>query len=126
MRCRSEMEDMTAKIQELLSDKESMKQINELAQMFTSSSENNSAEDSGADSSGDSLSALPIDMEKLMMIQNLTKGADGGKGAALLLALKPFLKEERRERVDKAVRILKLLAVGEMMKESGLLGDFLK
>ncbi len=126
MRCRSEMEDMTAKIQELLSDEESMKQINELAQMFTSSSENNSAEDSGADSSGDSLSALPIDMEKLMMIQNLTKGADGGKGAALLLALKPFLKEERRERVDKAVRILKLLAVGEMMKESGLLGDFLK
>ena len=120
------MEDMTAKIKELLSDEESMKQINELAQMFTSSSENNSAEDSGADSSGDTLSALPIDMEKLMMIQNLTKSADGGKGAALLLALKPFLKEERRERVDKAVRILKLLAVGEMMKESGLLGDFLK
>ena len=39
----------------------------------------------------------------------------------LLLALKPHLSEERRERVDKAVKILKIVSILPALKEQGLL-----
>ena len=45
--------------------------------------------------------------------------------AALLLALKPHLREERQKKVEKAVKMLKLLSIWSMLKESGMLKDFL-
>ena len=39
-----------------------------------------------------------------------------------LLALKPLLKEENRSKVDTAVKIMKLLALLPILKESGLFG----
>ena len=45
------------------------------------------------------------------------------KNTQLLLALKPLLKEERQERVDKAVKMMKLYAVWTIVKESGMLKD---
>ena len=117
------MEDMTAKIKELLSDEESMKQINELAQMFTS--EEGSADSSAGKEKESNGQELPFDIGKLMQMQSMMNSASGGEAAALLMALKPLLKEERRERVDRAVKILKLLAVAKLMKESGMLGDIL-
>lgn len=40
-----------------------------------------------------------------------------------LLALKPLLKEEKRRKVDTAVKMLKLLALLPILKESGLFGS---
>ena len=42
-----------------------------------------------------------------------------------LLALKPHLREERQKKVEKAVKMLKLLSIWSMLKESGMLKDFL-
>ena len=115
------MEDMSKKIQEILNDEESMRQINELAQMFSSSEEGGESEESngGTDDAG----GLNFDPSKLLMLQSIMSGANGGKNTELLLALKPLLKDERRAKVDKAVKILKLIAAVEMLKESGMLGD---
>lgn len=41
----------------------------------------------------------------------------------LLLALKPLLREENRGKVDTAVRLLKLISLLPLLKESGLFGD---
>ncbi len=35
----------------------------------------------------------------------------------LLLALKPYLRKERRERVDEAIRILKLMRMAELFRK---------
>ena len=43
----------------------------------------------------------------------------------LLMALRPHLKVERQERVDRAVKLMKLIAVWNAAKESGLLNDIL-
>lgn len=124
-----QMEDMTAKIKEILSDEESMKQLNELAQMFSSpdNSENNNMK-SNNNINNNKPSAnndvLGFDISKLMQIQQIMSKTENDKNTDLLLALKPLLKKERRERVDKAVKILKLLAVWNILKESGLLNDF--
>ncbi len=122
------MEDMTAKIKELLSDKESMKQLNELAQMFSSSDESESSSDNNNDNNtapvgGDMSDMLGFDISKLMQMQEIMSKTENDKNADLLIALKPLLKKERQERVDKAVKILRLLAVWNVLKESGLLED---
>lgn len=124
------MEDMTAKIKEILSDKESMKQLNELAQMFSSSDESGNSENS--DSNGSNINPDTVnddmfgfDISKLMQIQEIMNKTENDKNADLLIALKPLLKKERQERVDKAVKILRLLAIWGVLKESGLLNDFL-
>ena len=44
---------------------------------------------------------------------------------ALLTALKPHLSEAKREKVDTAVKILRLLDLLPLIKESGILGKLL-
>lgn len=124
------------KIGELLSDEESVKQISEIAQMLmseTSGGESGtSAEESCTekkDDNSESESASPFgsfDFSSLMKLQGLM-GAFGksDRNTELLLALKPHLKEDKQEKVDKAIKLLRLLAVWNVVKESGMLKDFL-
>lgn len=125
-------DDMMGKIQEMLSDEESMKQLSELAKMF-SSSENNNNNQNKEMAEEKSEAAFPsgdfglgdIDITKLFKVQEIMSKASNDKSAELLLALKPLLREERRAKVDKAVKILKLFAVWTVLKDSGLLSDFI-
>lgn len=121
------MEDMSKKIQELLSDEESMRQINELAQMLSSSegdkeTKNDSTSQPSSDE-GSSDSNLNFDPSKLLMLQSVMSSADGGSDARLLLALRPLLQDKRRSRVDRAVKILKLISTVQILRESGMLGN---
>lgn len=119
------MDDTFSKIGELLSDEESVKQLSELAQMFMGemSSENG---DDNAEEKESSSGRIPFDFSKLTKIQGIMGAMNGSdKNTELLLALKPHLKEEKQERVDKAVKMLKLLAVWNVLKDSGLLSDII-
>lgn len=90
------------------------------------------------DTSGDILSALLSDPEKLSaavaavssMLGNPSPSDDGGEdtkkpalpekqseGAALLKALKPFLSPERQKRADKAIRLLSLASLASEFKD---------
>lgn len=125
-------DDMMGKIQEMLSDEESMKQLSELAKMF-SSSENDNNNQNKEMAEEKSEAAFPsgdfglgdIDITKLFKVQEIMSKASNDKSAELLLALKPLLCEERQAKVDKAVKILKLFAVWTVLKDSGLLSDFI-
>lgn len=133
------MEDMMSKIQGMLSDEESLKQIKELADMIMSSSgsseESGESESSNGDNSSFSFNDennndesndndLGLDIGMLLKLTGLFNSApQDDKNTQLLLALKPLLKEERQERVDKAVKMMKLYAVWTIVKESGMLKD---
>ena len=125
-------DDTMGKIQEMLSDEESMKQLSELAKMF-SSSENDNNNQNKEMAEEKSEAAFPsgdfglgdIDITKLFKVQEIMSKASNDKSAELLLALKPLLREERRAKVDKAVKILKLFAVWTVLKDSGLLSNFI-
>lgn len=116
------------KIGGILSDEESMKQLSELAKMIMSGElnedENPSEDNSNVNSSANS-GNIP-DLGAVMKLSGLA-GAFSRKdpNTQLLEALKPHLSEERRLRVDKAVKLLRLLAVWNIAKESGLLNDLL-
>ena len=141
------MDDMMAKIQDILSDEESMNQIKQLAGMLgASANEENSDEKMQDNSQGmpdlsklfssmssnqnsqsqnsSSDNGLGFDTGTLMQLQGLMQSVSSNdKNTELLLALKPHLKEDKQIKVDKAVKLLKLLALWTVVKESGLLNS---
>lgn len=125
------MDDVMGKIGELLSDEESVRQLSELAQMLmgdsssSSSPEENSGEGEESVSSDSSASenGLP-DIGSLLKLTGLMSSvSQNDKNTELLLALRPHLKEEKQKRIDKAIKLLKLIAIWNMAKESGILKD---
>ena len=122
------MDDLMGKIQEVLSDEESMKQLSELASSLFSSAEGEVAGEESESlreekKENDSGGGMDFDFSKLLMMGQVMNSVSGDKNAELLIALKPLLKEERQAKVDKAVKMLKLFAVFSVLKESGMLND---
>lgn len=110
------MEDISGKLTELLSDEESVRQLSELAGMLMNG---------GESPDGGNTSGIP-DMSTIMKLTGLAGSLSGDdKNAGLILALKPHLSPERQKRADKAVKILKLLALWSAARDSGLLKDIL-
>lgn len=128
------MDDMMNKIGEILSDPESVKQIAELAQIFmseTSGSDKNVSDESSAEANKKSENESDglfsgFDFGKLLKLQEIAGAVSGkDKNAELLLALKPHLSPDKQKKADKAIKILKLLTIWNIIKDSGLLKDFL-
>ncbi|MBR2912945.1 MAG: hypothetical protein IKK51_04470 [Oscillospiraceae bacterium] len=123
------MEDLFGKMQELMSDPESMKQLSELAQMLQEETGGGNTEgcSANADTAEDSLfGGIPFDPIMLMKLGEMfgsTQKPDDN--TALLLALRPHLRSHRRERVDRAVRLLRLMTVFGTLKDSGMLENIL-
>lgn len=63
------------------------------------------------------------DIGKLMQIGNMISGsAANDKNIALLMALRPLLKEENQTKIDRLVKIFRLMAAYPLIRDSGLLG----
>ncbi len=114
------------KIGKLLSDEESMKQISELAQLLMNETKSSESENGNDENNcGEENGSFP-DISSIMKITELMgMFSQSDKNTELLLALKPHLKEERQQKVDKAIKLLKLMAVWNIAKETGLLNDIL-
>lgn len=139
------MDDLMSKLQSVLNDEQSMKQLNEFAKMLSNEqSEQSSSANStqqpdfsqllnnlGLNSEQPQQSQPPpvppaptgIDMAKLLQLQAIMQQANKhDKNVDLLLALKPLLKEENQVKIDRLIKIFKLFAVYPLLKQSGLLG----
>lgn len=112
------MDDMAEKITSLLSDPDGMEKIKGMAEALFG--ENKPA--APPPQSGGGLS-LPegFDPAKLMGVFSALSKSGGDDRTALLLALKPHLAPERRERVDKAVKLLKIASLLPVLRDEGLL-----
>lgn len=126
---------MMEKIGELLSDGESLKQLSELAQILTSEADGENSEapdtekteqntEADSDESSEGLFSGGFDLSSLIKLQEIMGAmSQSDKNSELLLALKPHLSEERRQKVDKAIKLMKLIAVWNIVKGSGLIND---
>ncbi len=108
------LDDMSEKIRSLLSDEESMRQIQELAAMFGGSDTSN--EQSDSDNS-------PPDIDPAAIMKLMSGLSQNDENCELLLALRPLLSEEKRPKVDKAVKLLRLFNVYTELKENGAIGN---
>lgn len=117
------MEDFAGKISEILSDEESMKQLSEIAQMLGFSPDGGSPpvpSNSLPDSSD--MGGMP-DIGALMSLAGRLKDAGGNDdNVNFLIALRPLLSEEKRPKIDRAVKILKIINLLPILKDSGILG----
>ncbi len=120
------MDDIAGKISELLSDPDGMNKIKSMAENLFKDKSLEPQETNEASESLDSGFSLPdgIDIGKIMTLMSAFNNQKADKRSQLLLALKPHLCEERRERVDKAVKLLKIIALLPLLREQGLLDIF--
>ncbi len=113
-----QLDDLTQKLQSLLSDPESMRDLKELAAMLHDPppDEQQTQPESAAEN------PLP-DLSKLLAVGQALSQVQQDETAALLLALKPHLSAERARRTDKAVRMLRLWAAADVLRENGMLQE---
>ena len=114
------MDDLSAKLSEILSDPESMSRVREMAESILS--EKPQPEPQKPD-----FSALADigEISQIMGLVSKLQSSNDDPRAALLSALKPHLSEAKREKVDTAIKILRLLDLLPLIKESGILGKLL-
>ncbi len=112
------MEDLAERINSLLSDPESLKQLNELAQSLGLP---------GPPTEAPASSEPVPDMTALMgLASKIRSASENDDNINFLIALRPLLSDEKKPRVDRAVKLLRLINVLPALKDSGLLGsDFL-
>ena len=122
------MENLLGKMQEVMSDKETMQQISELAQMLKTS-DNSETKNQNQNSSPPAKNfdnSNNLDANILMQAQELLQqNSEPDKNTALLLALRPHLCEQRQLKIDKAVKLLHLWNIWKNLKETGMLQNLL-
>ena len=140
------MDDLTDRINQILSDPQSMQMIQSMAQSLglnpppeqpsvvppvkNSPSLDMSQLGSllsqlglGQNGAPPAPSLPPIDMNTMLQIRKAMElFAHGNKNVDLLRSLRPLLSEKRQKKVDDAIRIMQLIQMLPMLKESGLFG----
>ena len=123
------MDDLTQKLQALLADPESMKNLSELAAMRQADAPPEDAaapvpdESTGTGTPQTESEAPPFDFAKLLAVGQALSAVQQDETADLLRALKPYLSPERAKRADKAARMLRLYAAAGILRENGMLND---
>ena len=136
------MDDISSRINQILSDPQSMQQLQTLAQSLGLSAPAETAAQPLSSSGGIDMSQVgallsqfglgqqqqappppSIDMNSILQIQKAMQlFANGNKNVELLRSLRPLLSERRQKKVDDAVRIMQLIQMLPMLKEAGLFG----
>ncbi len=114
------------RITDILKDKESLRQLSELADMLRSGEFSEDCTETEAETKSDGIGENMFDMDMMLKMTTLAGAMNSqDKNTELLMALRPHLSEQGQQRLDRAVKILKLISVYEAAKESGLLNNFL-
>lgn len=101
------MSEMQDAINQILSDPEAMKQVQSLGEQLGLSKPQPKPEPEGFGA-----------LTKLAPLMNSFSADD--EVSRLLEALRPFLGEEKRRRLDQAARLMRLIKVIPLIKDSGL------
>ena len=133
------MQDLMSKLQSVLGDEQSMKQLSEIASALSSETPEQASAGNAQPDFSQLLKSLNLeqaqlaqpaapagnglDVSKLLALQTIMQQANKqDKNVDLLLALRPLLKEENQAKIDRLIKIFRLFAVYPALKESGLLG----
>lgn len=113
------MDELSQKLAEILNNPESMNRVREMAEDILGDKKEPEPTPDINNILGDN------DLIKVMnLVSKLNAQADDSR-TLLLSSLKPHLSEPKREKVDTAIKILRLLELLPLIKESGVLGGIL-
>lgn len=120
------MDDISQKLAELLNDPESLNRMREMAENILgseNSAKNNTQNQAPAPdltSAFDESGFDPAQIAKIISVISRIKNTASDNRSNLLMALKPMLSPPRREKVDTAIKFLKLIDMLPLLRESGL------
>ena len=115
------MDDISEKLAELLNDPDSLKRVREMAENILGNEQKNEPSPPKTDFGslfGDNID--PAQIGKIMSVMSRLKSDRDDNRTKLLLALKPHLSAPRQEKVDTAIKLLKLIDLLPFLKESGM------
>lgn len=112
------MDDLSEKLAGILNDPESMEQVKKMAENLFSGNEESQPENSNNQNTGNMPS--PDQMQAIFSLMSKLNQTDGNDRTNLINALKPYLSEKRQTKADNAIRILKLLELWPLIKDSGI------
>ena len=110
------MDDLSEKLTGILNDPESMERVRKMAESIFS------GEDNGQNSvtKNENPLADAAQIQSIMSIVSKFNSLGDDKRSQLINALKPYLSEHRQEKADAAIKILKLLEILPLLKDSGI------
>ena len=117
------MDDISEKLAEILNDPDSLNRVREMAENILGGNNKKSentpppAADFGSLFGGD---IDPAQIGKIMSVMSRLKADKDDDRARLLLALKPHLSAPRQEKVDTAIKLLKLIDLLPFLRDSGI------
>lgn len=106
------------KIQEMMGTDDGQSKLNNIINAFVGSDEDN-ANSQEQDSPFPDMDQMDM-MIKLGNVMSAMKTTGNSKNAALLYALKPYLRESRQEKMDSAVKIMGMVKAFALLKDSDL------
>lgn len=108
------------KIQEMMGTDDGQSKLNNIINAFVGSDEDNAEQNSQEQgSSFPDMDQMDM-MIKLGNVMSAMKTTGNSKNAALLYALKPYLRESRQEKTDSAVKIMGMVKAFALLKDSDL------
>ncbi len=112
------MDDLNEKLAGILKDPQSMERVRQMAQSILAGNEEPAKEPEN----GFDLGSLAdsVDLGSIINIVSKLNSSQDDQRTHLISALRPYLSEKRQEKADNAVKILKLLELLPLLKESGL------
>ncbi len=124
------MDDVSSKLSEILNDPQSMERVRQMAETLFANGQEPAASttdtapksESASAPAADALTGLlgEVDIGSVTALLSRLKNTDDER-VRLIMALRPHLSEKRRERADNAIKILKLIDLLPLLKDSGLL-----
>lgn len=121
------MNDWEAKLDQLLSNPDAMSQVMNLAQSLSAQMGSETAvpppPPQGSGSASDLLGGIdPELIARLLPVLKQMNRTESTESSAFLYALRPFLKESRRDKVDRAVQLARVIHLAKtfLTSEGGL------
>jgi len=114
------VDELSEKLNKVLSDPQSMNMISSLLGSLKNDGGNQQEESGHKNDEGGGLpdGSLELMMKMAPLLSSLNNEDDGTR---LLAALRPYLRDERKKRLDEAKKILMLIKALPYIKEAGIL-----
>ncbi|MCD7844653.1 MAG: hypothetical protein LUG57_02125 [Oscillospiraceae bacterium] len=118
--------ELSDKITAVLSDPEQMGKIAQMAKSLMGGGEPSADDESASQAKETELSPLGGDARLLSTLGRVFSGGKekNSKSSALLMAMRPYMRPEKQEKLDRAMKIAQMVHIaGAVMQEYGGGGD---
>ena len=118
------MDDINRKLEDILNDPESMERVRQMAGALSGGQSDVKQYGGGvcqvSTTMYNAVVKSDLDVGRMMNLISRLENRENDNRAKLLLALKPHLTGKRQEKVDSAVKLLKLIEALPLLKEAGI------